>query len=87
MDEFETIAFSMDVGEVSPIFSALRGFDLAKVTDRKPPAARDFDEIKEVFREIMIQEHRQEKAQAMASELKDAAEIIEDVPETAPAEA
>ncbi len=87
MDEFETIVFSMDVGEVSPIFSTHWGFHLAKVTDSKPPAARDFNEIKEALREIMIQEHRQEKVQAMASELREAAEVIEDIPETIPAEA
>lgn len=87
MDEFETIAFSMDVGEVSPIFSTHWGFHLAKVTDRKPPTARDFDEIQEALREIMIQEHRQEKVQAMASELKQSAKIIDEEPETAPAEA
>jgi parvulin-like peptidyl-prolyl isomerase len=86
MDEFETIAFSMDVGEVSPIFSTHWGFHLAKVTGRKPPAARDFDEIQEALREIMIQEHRQEKVQAMASELKQSAKIIDEEPETAPAE-
>ena len=87
MDEFETIAFSMDVGEVSPIFSTHWGFHLAKVTDRKAPTARDFDEIKEALREIMIQEHRQEKVQTLASQLKETAEITDDEPETASAEA
>jgi hypothetical protein len=35
----------------------------------------------------MIQEHRQEKVQAMASELKQSAKIIDEEPETASAEA
>jgi foldase protein PrsA len=77
MDEFETIAMSMEVGEVSPIFSTHWGFHLAKVTDRKPPQPRDFDEIKEALSQIMVQEHRQEKVQAFAEELKSKAKIEE----------
>lgn len=77
MDEFETIAFSMEVGEVSPIFSTHWGFHLAKVTERKPPVPRDFDEIKEVLSQMMLQEQRQEKVQALANELKETATIEE----------
>lgn len=80
MDEFETIAFSMEIGEVSPIFSTHWGFHLAKLTDRKPPQPRDFDEIKEALREIMLQEHRQEKVQAEATRLKEIATIEDEAP-------
>ena len=80
MDEFETIAFSMDVGEVSPIFSTHWGFHLAKVTGHKPPVPRDFEEIREALREIMVQERRQEKVQAFAEGLK-AEATIEEAPE------
>ena len=78
MDEFETIAFSMEIGEVSPIFSTHWGFHLAKVTDRKAPAAREFNGIKDALREIMVQEHRQTKVQSLAERLKASAEIIDD---------
>ncbi len=77
MDEFETIAFSMEVGEISPIFSTHWGFHLAKVTDRKPPQPRDFEEIKAALAEIMVQEQRQEKVQAFAETLKASATIEE----------
>lgn len=80
MDEFETIAFSMEIGEISPIFSTHWGFHLAKLTDRKPAQPRDFDEIKEALREIMIQEHRQEKVQAEATRLKELASIEDETP-------
>ncbi len=75
MDEFETIAFSMEVGEVSPIFSTHWGFHLAKVTERKPPVPRDFQEIREALSQIMVQEQRQERVQALADELKQSATI------------
>ena len=78
MDEFETIAFSMEVGEVSPIFSTHWGFHLAKVTDRKPPEPRDFGEIQDALKDIMIQEHRQTKVQALASQLQETAQICEE---------
>lgn len=86
MDEFETIAFSMEVGEVSPIFSTHWGFHLAKVTGRKPPVPRDFDEIKEALAQIMVQERRQAKVQAFADELKKTA-VIEDAEVSEDAEA
>lgn len=77
MDEFETIAFSMEVGEVSPIFSTHWGFHLCKVTDRKLPVPREFEEIKGVLAEMMVQEQRQEKVQIYADELKKKAVIEE----------
>ena len=36
MDEFEVIAFSLDVGDITPVFSSHWGFHLAKITGRKP---------------------------------------------------
>ena len=38
-EEFELVAFSMNVGEISPVFASPFGFHLVKVTERKPADA------------------------------------------------
>ena len=44
MEEFETIAFSMGEGEISPVFTTQLGFHVCTVTGRNPSVARPFDE-------------------------------------------
>ena len=75
MDEFETIAFSMEVDEISPIFSTHWGFHLAKLTDRKAPEPRPLAEIEETLSELMIREYRQEKVQSLAEDLMKTASV------------
>src|SRR4029077_19514043 len=39
-EEFETVAFAMDVYEISPVFLSPFGFHLIKLTERKPSVPR-----------------------------------------------
>lgn len=80
-EEFELVAFSMDVGEISPIFTSPFGFHLIKLTDRKPAAPRPFEEVRDLAREGCIEQHRQERARNLVDELKTRA-VIEEVEET-----
>ena len=83
MDEFEFVAFSMQVGEVSPVFSSYHGFHLAKVLEIEPPVITPFEEVREAVLEAWMQEKRtllmQEYIQALKSqaEIKDIEEEIE----------
>lgn len=77
MDEFEVIAFSLEVGDVSPIFSSHFGFHLAKVTDRKPAVPMPFAEVRDEVLEILIADHRQEKTKDYIEELKTEADIVD----------
>lgn len=75
MEEFEAIAFSMDEGEISPVFTTQLGFHIAKLTGRKPAAPMPFDEVKDAVRQRIIEEYRDEKFNAFLDTLKAAAQI------------
>lgn len=77
MEEFETIAFSMDEDEISPVFITQLGFHIAKVVGRRPPAPIPFEEARETVRNRMLDEYRDEKFNAFLESLK-AAAVIED---------
>jgi parvulin-like peptidyl-prolyl isomerase len=77
MEEFETIAFSMREGEISPVFTTQLGFHICKLTGRRPPAPAPFDEIKDIVRGRMSDEYRDSKFNAFVESLKAAAKIEE----------
>ena len=52
MDEFELITFSMDIGEISPVFSTQWGMHLAKITDRRCPKRIPLDEVRDEIYDI-----------------------------------
>lgn len=52
--EFDDIVFSMNVGEISPVFRSPYGYHIVKVTDKKPAHDTTFEEVKErVKTEVM----------------------------------
>lgn len=75
MEEFETIAFSMGEGEISPVFTTQLGFHICTVTGRKPAVARPFEEVKEAVAERFLEEYRDKKFHAFLEELKATAKI------------
>jgi parvulin-like peptidyl-prolyl isomerase len=83
-EEFEVVAFSMDVGEISPVFASPFGYHLIKLTERKPATPKPFDEVRDEVREHLTAERRQEKTRQLVKELQERA-TIEEVEETVPA--
>lgn len=77
MDEFGTIAFSLEEGEVSPVFSTYFGLHLAKCTGRRPSQLKPFEEVREVVKARLKEETRQNQALALVESLKAAAVIEE----------
>ena len=75
MDEFELITFSLEVGDITPVFATQWGLHLAKVTDRKLPAPRPLEEAREEIIEAMGAAARDEKIKAHVEELKSKATI------------
>jgi len=82
-EEFELVAFSMNVGEISPVFASGVGFHIAKVTGRKPAAAKPFEDVKDEAKALWLQQRRQEKMRELVAELQ-AKATIEEVPEEEP---
>jgi parvulin-like peptidyl-prolyl isomerase len=75
MEEFETIAFSMGEGEISPVFTTQLGFHVCTVTGRRPSVAKPFDEVVEDVKVRFTEEHRDKRFNAFLAELKAAAKI------------
>lgn len=53
VEEFDTIAFSMEVGEVSPIFLTQFGYHIIKVVEIVPESKRTYDEVKNEVRAML----------------------------------
>jgi parvulin-like peptidyl-prolyl isomerase len=77
MDEFGIIAFSLDEGEVSPVFPSYFGFHLCKCTGRRPRVPKPFDEVKDDVRARIITEDQQEKSRRLVDQLRQQARIEE----------
>jgi parvulin-like peptidyl-prolyl isomerase len=78
--EFEAVAFSMEVGEISPVFSSPFGYHLVKLTAREPSVPKPFDEVRDDVEKHYRETLKQEKARQLVQELQ-ARAAIEEVPE------
>jgi parvulin-like peptidyl-prolyl isomerase len=81
MEEFETIAFSMREGEISPVFITQLGFHMCKLTGRKPAVPKPFEEVREQVKQRLIEEHRDRKFNEFVEQLKKSAKIEDTDPE------
>jgi peptidyl-prolyl cis-trans isomerase C len=76
-EEFELVAFSMNVGEVSPVFASGVGYHIVKVTGHRAAAAKAFDEVREDVKKLWMLQRRQERMKALVGELQQRAKIEE----------
>lgn len=81
MEEFETIAFSMGEGEISPVFTTQLGYHICTVTGRKVAEALPLEQVKDHVKERFLEEHRDRKFNAFLEELKAAAKIEDTDPD------
>ena len=82
MDEFEIITFSLNVGEVSPVFNTPHGFHLAKVTDRKLGELKLFEDVKNIINDELIHLSQDKKLNEFVEQLKKTADIEYTEPKT-----
>ncbi len=75
MEEFETIAFSMREGEISPVFHTQLGFHICTLLGCKPQEVMPFEMVKEAVRQRMLEEFKDAKFNELIEQLKEAAEI------------
>lgn len=79
--EFEVVAFSLDVGEVSPVFLSQFGYHLIKLTGRKPATPKPFDEVRDEVEQHFRGDRRERMARELVERLK-ASATIEEVTES-----
>ncbi|MDB4712101.1 peptidylprolyl isomerase [Verrucomicrobia bacterium] len=75
MDEFELITFSMEIGEISPVFSTQWGMHLAKLTDRRCPEPIPLENVQDEISDLIKAEHRESKLKTYIEKLKESATI------------
>lgn len=81
MEEFETIAFSMEKGEISPVFTTQLGFHLCKLMDRRSPEAVPFEEVREKVKTKYLDDSRDQKFNAYLERLKSEADVKDTDPQ------
>lgn len=75
MEEFEVIAFSMDEGEISPVFTTQLGFHLCTVLGRRPPEPLPFEAVRDAVRQRLTEADKDRKFNALIETLKASATI------------
>ncbi|MEG2354007.1 MAG: peptidylprolyl isomerase [Clostridium sp.] len=73
--EFEEMAFSMNVGDVSEPVKTQFGYHLIKLVDKKTSTAKSFEEVKDAVANQLLGMKQQEAYMAKTTELKAKADI------------
>lgn len=81
MEEFEVIAFSMNEGEISPVFTTQLGFHLCTLLGRKLAEPIPFVAVKEAVRQRLLDAHKDVKFNELIAELKTSAKIEDTEPD------
>lgn len=79
VDEFEAHAFSLPIGQLSPIFRSPFGFHILKVYARRPEGVRELSEVRSQIEEQLWQEKKQKTVEQFLDRLWAQAKI-EDQP-------
>lgn len=72
---FEESAFSLKVGEVSPIVETIYGYHLILVLDRKPEGKTSYEDAKERIQQVLKNEKVRTQLRAQIAELKAKADV------------
>lgn len=75
VEEFETIIFGLDPGEISQVFRSPFGFHIAKMYERHPAGARSLNEVRKDIERMIWNERKQEAIRRYIDGLRSAADI------------
>ena len=73
--QFEEPAFSLPIGQISPVFETPRGFNVIKVLERRPERQLPWDEVKEKLTENITSRLKGQTLQGQISLLRSKAKV------------
>lgn len=73
--EFDQVAFTLPVGQLSGIVTTQFGYHILKVTDKKPPRTVPFEEAQAQIKQFLEQDKKQKAADAFIDGLKKKSKI------------
>ncbi len=77
--EFEDVAFSLPVGEISDLVKTPFGFHIIKVTDKKAESKRPLDEVRQQIADQLAYERAQAQASTLADQIAKEVTSAEDL--------
>ncbi len=77
MEEFDLIVFSLEEGEVGPVFASHWGFHLVKLLERREPAPHAFESVREDVQQRLVADHRSRTTRALVDRLKAEAVMVD----------
>lgn len=75
LNPFEAMLFSLQPGEISPVFHYERAYHLIKVTDTRPAGVTPFEDVAESLREEVTHDQRRRALKDLANRLRETAVI------------
>lgn len=70
MEEFELVAFSLRVDEISPVFGTSFGFHIVKVVEHEPSVARPFEQVRDDVIAHFTEQQRGQRLQQFVKTLE-----------------
>lgn len=77
VEEFDAVAFSIDVNEISPIFMTQFGYHILMVSEKYDTRQRPLDEVKDEIKDIVKSVKQDELVNEYVQKLRDNAKIVE----------
>lgn len=73
--EFDKVAFTLKVGDISDVVRTLHGFHIIKVIDRKPERIQEFGEVKAFIEKFLLTKAQAKWIEGLAETLKREARV------------
>jgi len=74
--EFETVAFSLQPGQLSGVIKSQFGYHVIKVTAKQPEKTIPFDEIKDQLKQMLLADKQKERFDTILRDLKEKNKVV-----------